>query len=132
MATKRHRRTSDSAFVAGRAAAARVWARRKEMERLKQLDLEAYFAQGHAAADAEVHRLREVQSRVVADRRLEELLRLRSQGRPLAAALAEVEARFGAAKRSGNDGTTRAGQDLRPGTQPELWPPENDNHGRRP
>lgn len=130
MAAKRHRKAPDAAFVAGRAAAARAWARRKETERLKQLDLEAYFAHGHAAADAEVHRLREVRSRVVEDHRLDELLRLRSKGRSLAAALAEVEARFAAAKQAGGARVSRAQRHVRPGAQAELWLPDNDNHGR--
>jgi len=78
----------------GRAAAARAWERRKERTRLAQLDLAAYFQAGNAAADAEVHRLREVRNKVIADRRLDELLRLRREGLPLGVALDEIDRRF--------------------------------------
>src|SRR5580698_10309591 len=61
----------------GRAAAARAWERKKERTRLAQLDLQAYFRMGNATADAEVSRLRDMRSKAIADRRLDELLRLR-------------------------------------------------------
>ena len=78
----------------GQAAAARAWERKKERARLAQLDLAAYFQAGNAAADAEVQRLREVRGKVLADRRLDELLRLRREGMPLGLALAEIDRRF--------------------------------------
>jgi hypothetical protein len=78
----------------GRAAAARARERKKERARLAQLDLAAYFRQGNAIANAEVLRLREWRARVLADRRLDELLRLRREGMPLGLALAEIDQRF--------------------------------------
>jgi hypothetical protein len=78
----------------GRVAATRAWERKKERARLAQLDLAAYFRQGNAAADAEVRRLREARTKVLADRRLEELLRLRQKGMPLGLALAEIDRRL--------------------------------------
>jgi hypothetical protein len=85
----------------GRVAAARAWERKKESARLAQLDLAAYFLVGNAAADAEVRRLRESRARVLADRRLDELLRLRREGFPLGLALAEIDRRFPADDLSG-------------------------------
>ena len=78
----------------GRLAATRAWERKKEAARLRQTSLEDYFRQGNAAADAEVQRLRGLREHVLADRRLEELLRLRKSGVSLSAALAEVDRRF--------------------------------------
>jgi hypothetical protein len=78
----------------GRAAAARAWERKRERARLAQLDLAAYFRAGNAAADAEVRRLHELRAKVIADRRLDELLRLRREGLPLGLALAEIDRRF--------------------------------------
>ncbi len=78
----------------GRLAAERARARKKERARLSQLDLQAYFRQGNAAADAEVQRLRLLRAKTLADRRLDELLRLRKAGLPLDAALAEVDRIF--------------------------------------
>jgi hypothetical protein len=78
----------------GRAAAARAWERKREHARLAQLDLAAYFRAGNAAADAEVRRLHELRAKVIADRRLDELLRLRREGLPLGLALAEIDRRF--------------------------------------
>ncbi len=78
----------------GRAAAARAWGRKKERTRLAQLDLQAYFRAGNAAADAEVQRLREMRNKAIADRRLDELLRLRREGLPLGLALDEIDRRF--------------------------------------
>jgi len=78
----------------GRAAAARAAERKKERTRIAQLDLQAYFRASNAAADAEVHRLRELRSKAIADRRLDELLRLRREGLPLGLALDEIDRRF--------------------------------------
>ena len=78
----------------GRLAASRALERRKERLRLAQVELAAYFRQGNAAADAEVQRLREARAKVLADRRLEELLRLRREGMPLGLALAEIDRRL--------------------------------------
>jgi len=78
----------------GRLAAVRAAERKKERARLAQLDLAAYFRKGNAAADAEVQRLRDARAKVLADRRLEELLRLRREGMPLGLALAEIERRL--------------------------------------
>jgi hypothetical protein len=78
----------------GRLAATRAWQRKKERERLGQLDLASYFRRANAAADAEVQRLRALRAKTLADRRLDELLRLRQKGISLPAALAEVERRF--------------------------------------
>ena len=78
----------------GRLAAVRAAERKKERARLAQVELAAYFRRGNAAADAEVQRLREARAKVLADRRLEELLRLRREGMPLGLALAEIERRL--------------------------------------
>jgi len=78
----------------GRMAAARAAERRKEKARLAQADLFEYFRQGNAAADAEVQRLRAARAKTLADRRLDELLRLRNEGWELGAALAEIERRL--------------------------------------
>lgn len=78
----------------GRLAAARAWERRQELERLRQLEMNVYFAQQNAAAEAEVKRLRGLRARALADQRLDELLRLRNAGVPLDEALAEVDRRF--------------------------------------
>lgn len=78
----------------GRLAAVRAAERKKERARLAQLDLAAYFQRGNAVADAEVQRLRDARAKVLADRRLEELLRLRREGMPLGLALAEIDRRL--------------------------------------
>lgn len=78
----------------GRAAAARAAERKKERTRLAQLDLQAYFRAGNAAADVQVQRLRDMRSKAIADRRLDELLRLRREGLPLGLALDEIDRRF--------------------------------------
>ena len=78
----------------GRRAAARALERKKELTRLKQLELAAYFAQGNAAADAEVQRLRALRDRALHDRRMDEFLLLRKSGMALEMALAEVDHRF--------------------------------------
>jgi hypothetical protein len=78
----------------GRRAAVRAAERKRENARLKQLDLETYFRRGNAAADAEVRRLRGLRRRALADRRMDELLRLRRDGWSLEHALAEVDRRF--------------------------------------
>jgi hypothetical protein len=108
----------------GRHAAERARERKKERERLGQLELAAYFRQGNAAADAEVQRLRALREKTLADRRLDELLRLRQNGVPLGAALAEVDRRFsptgmpGVDNDNGDNGTgslnpsTRVGETL--------------------
>jgi hypothetical protein len=83
-----------SAARRGRLAAARAFERKKEMMRLKQLALAAYFTETNMSTDAEVRRLRELRARTLADRRLDELLRLRAEGMRLAEALAEVERRL--------------------------------------
>jgi len=85
----------------GRLAAARAAERKKERTRLAQLDLQAYFRAGNAAADAEVQRLRDLRSKAIADRRLDELLRLRREGLPLGLALDEIDRRFPAEATSG-------------------------------
>jgi len=103
--TERDRRLADKrrAEKQGRAAVARALERRKERARLARIDLDAYFRQGNAAANAEVRRLRELRAKVLADRRLDELLRLRRDGMPLGEALAEIERRFPAGHPSGAD-----------------------------
>jgi hypothetical protein len=103
-----HRRAAEKQ---GRAAAARAWERKKERARLAQLELATYFRKGNAAADAEVARLREVRGRVLADRRLEELLRLRREGFPLGAALAEIDRRFPPDDASGAENDNARGTD---------------------
>jgi hypothetical protein len=75
-------------------AAVRAAERRKEKARLAQAELFEYFRQGNAAADAEVQRLRAARAKALADRRLDELLRLRNEGWELGAALAEIERRL--------------------------------------
>jgi len=85
----------------GRAAAARAAERKKERTRLAQLDLQAYFKAGNAAAEAEVRRLRDMRSKAIADRRLDELLRLRREGFPLGLALDEIDRRFPSEDMSG-------------------------------
>jgi hypothetical protein len=78
----------------GRLMAARAVERRREKARLAQTELLAYFRHGNAAADAEVQRLRAVRAKVLADRRVDELLRLRKEGWELGAALAEIDRRL--------------------------------------
>lgn len=78
----------------GRLMAARAVERRREKTRLAQTELLAYFRQGNAVADAEVQRLRAVRAKVLADRRVDELLRLRKEGWELGAALAEIDRRL--------------------------------------
>jgi hypothetical protein len=78
----------------GRLMAARAVERRREKARLAQTELRAYFRHENAAADAEVQRLRAVRAKVLADRRLDELLRLRKEGWDLGAALAEIDRRL--------------------------------------
>jgi hypothetical protein len=78
----------------GRVMAARAAERKREKARLAQTELLAYFRQGNAAADAEVQRLRAVRAKVLADRRVDELLRLRKDGWELGAALAEIDRRL--------------------------------------
>jgi hypothetical protein len=78
----------------GRVMAARAAERKREKARLAQTELLAYFRRGNAAADAEVQRLRAVRAKVLADRRVEELLRLRKEGWELGAALAEIDRRL--------------------------------------
>jgi hypothetical protein len=90
----RERAARRAAEKQGRAAAARAVERKKERTRLAQMDLQAYFRAGNAAADAEVQRLRDMRSKAIADRRLDELLRLRSEGLPLGLALEEIDRRF--------------------------------------
>ena len=85
----------------GQRAAERAWARKKEKERLQQLELAAYIQQTNAAADAEVQRLRELRSRAVGDRRMDAFLSLRRQGLTTEAALAEVDRQFPPAGPSG-------------------------------
>lgn len=99
-----------SAGKQGRAAAARAWERKKERARLAQLELAAYFRAGNLTADAEVRRLRELRRKVLADRRLDELLRLRREGWPLGLALAEIDRRFPSEDASGaeNDNAHQA------------------------
>ena len=75
-------------------AARRAAERKKERTRLAQLDLQAYFRAGNATADAEVQRLRDMRNKAMADRRLDELLRLRRDGLPLGLALEEIDRRF--------------------------------------
>lgn len=91
----------------GQQAAVRAWERKREARRLAQLDLAAYFRKGNAAADAEVQRLRDLRAKVIADRRLDELLRLRREGMSLAAAVTEVDRRFPASA----EGSTGADND---------------------
>ena len=64
----------------GRLMAARAVERKREKARLAQTELLAYFRHGNAVADAEVQRLRAVRAKVLADRRVDELLRLRREG----------------------------------------------------
>jgi len=90
----RERAARRAAEKQGRVAAARAAERKKERTRLAQLDLQAYFRAGNATADAEVQRLRDMRSKALADRRLDELLRLRREGLPLGLALAEIDRRF--------------------------------------
>ena len=78
----------------GRLMAVRAAERRKEKARIAQAELFEYFRQGNAIADAEVQRLRAARAKVLADRRLDELLRLRNDGWELGAALAEIERRL--------------------------------------
>jgi hypothetical protein len=97
----RERAARRAAEKQGRVAAARAAERRKERTRLAQLDLQAYFRAGNATADAEVQRLRDMRSKALADRRLDELLRLRREGLPLGLALAEIDRRFPSEDASG-------------------------------
>jgi len=90
----RERAARRAAEKQGRVAAARAAERKKERTRLAQLDLQAYFRAGNATANAEVQRLRDMRSKALADRRLDELLRLRREGLPLGLALAEIDRRF--------------------------------------
>src|SRR3569623_3313385 len=90
----RERAARRAAEKQGRAAAARAAERKKERTRLAQLDLQAYFRAGNAAAEAEVQRLRDMRNKASADRRLDELLRLRREGLPLGLALDEIDRRF--------------------------------------
>jgi hypothetical protein len=78
----------------GRLAAVRAWERRRELGRLRQLELGAYFEGMHTAAEAELEKVRRLHATVLVDRRLDELLRLRRAGMPLGEALAEVDRRF--------------------------------------
>ena len=78
----------------GRLMAARAAERKREKARLAQTELLAYFRLGNAAADAEVQRLRASRAKAVADRRVDELLRLRTQGWALGAALEEIDRRL--------------------------------------
>jgi hypothetical protein len=78
----------------GRRTAARALERKKELKRIKQLELMAYFAQGNTAADAEVSRLRALRDTSLHDRRMDEFLLLRRSGMALEMALAEVDQRF--------------------------------------
>jgi len=118
--TERDRMLARRRVVAkqGRLAAVRAAERKKERARLVQLDLAAYFRQSNAAADAEVQRLREARARVLADRRLEALLRLRREGMPLGLALAEIDRRLPPDDPSGaeNDNARAAGAVVRPAT----------------
>ena len=75
----------------GRSAALRARARRIERERLRHVALQAFFEQTNQTADVEIARLRALRERVLADRRLAELLRLRNAGMGMAQALAEVD-----------------------------------------
>jgi hypothetical protein len=100
----------------GRHAAARAVERKKELVRLKQRDLDAYFREGNAVADAEVKRLRALREKVVGDRRMDEFLRLRREGMPVDSALAEVDRRFPPGGPSGaenDNGHFPAGADTR-------------------
>jgi hypothetical protein len=83
-----------AAVKQGRRTAARAVERKRELARLKQRDLEVYFRQGNAVADAEVKRLRALREKVVGDRRMAEFLLLRQQGLSVERALAEVDRRF--------------------------------------
>ena len=116
--TERDRMLAKRRIVAkqGRLSAVRGAERKKERARLAQLDLAAYFRQSNAVADAEVLRLREARARVLADRRLEELLRLRREGMPLGLALAEIDRRLPPDDPSGaeNDNARAAGAVVRP------------------
>ena len=109
----------------GRAAAARAWERKKERTRLAQLDLAAYFRAGNATADSEVRRLRALRAKVLADRRLNELLRLRAEGMSLGTALAEIERRFPSEDASGaendNAQSTSGAEHGRPARAGELF-----------
>jgi N-acyl-D-aspartate/D-glutamate deacylase len=71
--------------------ALRARERRRERERLRQLDLQSFFARSNAATDAEIARLRALRARALEDRRLDMLLGLRNAGLSLAAAIAEVD-----------------------------------------
>jgi len=108
----------------GRLAAARAWQRKKERERLGQLDLAQYFSRANASADAEVQRLRTLRARTLADRRLDALLLLRQSGISLAAALAEVDRRFSPSGVPGvdNDNGDRRGDDNRAGGAADVAP----------
>jgi len=102
----------------GRLMAARAAERRKEKARLAQAELFEYFRQGNAAADAEVQRLRAARAKALADRRLDELLRLRNAGWELGAALAEIERRLPPRGGEGAENDNARGPSARTGHEP--------------
>jgi DNA repair exonuclease SbcCD ATPase subunit len=77
-----------------RKAAARVIARRKEEERLKQAETEQVLDEQVRAADERLRALRQLDERLRQDERLAELWRLRREGLTLGAAMDEVDRRF--------------------------------------
>src|SRR6266404_9416032 len=72
--------------VKARKAAARVMARKKEEERLKQAETEQVLDEQVRAADERLRALRQLDERLRQDERLAELWRLRREGWTLGAA----------------------------------------------
>ncbi|HET6284217.1 MAG TPA: hypothetical protein VFH73_24890 [Polyangia bacterium] len=80
--------------VKARKAAARVMARRKEEERLKQAETEQVLDEQVRAADERLRALRQLDERLRQDERLAELWRLRREGWTLRDAMDEIDRRF--------------------------------------
>jgi nucleotide-binding universal stress UspA family protein len=80
-----------------REQAARVIARRKELERMKLAVVDVYMDDQVRAANDQLRALREARDRAAADQRLAQLWELRRAGLPLSEAIEEIERRAPAA-----------------------------------
>jgi hypothetical protein len=96
------------------------------------MELQAFFRQSNAAADAEVKRLRALRERSLADRRLDLLLRLRDTGVPLATALEQVERAMPmASPPSGADNDNGVRRDAPSDDQPDTLASPAHSRSRR-
>ena len=76
------------------AAAERTLARKKESERLRRAEVGLFVSDQVKAADEHLRTLHSLESRIRADRRLEELWRLRGRGLSWRESMEDIDRRF--------------------------------------